>query len=346
MKYITPLLLIFTFLSFRSSRFTSDNFTKVEVDTLLAGGFSSRAITIDGNKIWYAADKSRYGYYDVATKKTLSETFSPDTLEFRSIAQTSKSIFLLNVASPAFLVKVDKASGKREIVHKDDNKKIFYDSMQFWNDKEGIAMGDPIENCLSVLVTRNGGNSWTKIDCAKLPKTSEGEAAFAASNTNIVVKGNNTWIVTGGKHARVLFSSDKAKTWKIYDTPIVSGKSMTGIFTADFYDAKIGMVAGGDYERQNRNQENKAITYDGGKTWKLIAENEGFGYASCIQFVPKSKGLGLASVGASGLHYSCDGGKSWKQLLNDYSLYTIRFANDSTAYAAGKDKLVRIRFKK
>jgi hypothetical protein len=37
----------------------------------------------------------------------------------------------------------------------------------------------------------------------KLPRTANGEAAFAASNTNIVIKGNNTWIVSGGMKARV-----------------------------------------------------------------------------------------------------------------------------------------------
>jgi hypothetical protein len=42
-----------------------------------------------------------------------------------------------------------------------------------------------------------------------------------------------------------------------------------------------GFVAGGDYEALNQNFGNKARTADGGKTWELIAENQGFGYASC-----------------------------------------------------------------
>ncbi|MFV8375772.1 hypothetical protein [Flavobacterium sp. LB1P62] len=45
----------------------------------------------------------------------------------------------------------------------------------------------------------------------KLPKIIDGEAAFVACNTNIVIKGNKTWIVTGGKKARVFYSSDKGK---------------------------------------------------------------------------------------------------------------------------------------
>jgi photosystem II stability/assembly factor-like uncharacterized protein len=50
---------------------------------------------------------------------------------------------------------------------------------------------------LSIIVTRDGGNTW-KLPADKLPRTANGEAAFAASNTNIVIKGNNTWIVSGG----------------------------------------------------------------------------------------------------------------------------------------------------
>jgi len=40
------------------------------------------------------------------------------------------------------------------------------------------------------------GKKFRVINCQNWSK---GEAAFAASNSNIVAKGNDTWIVTGGK---------------------------------------------------------------------------------------------------------------------------------------------------
>jgi photosystem II stability/assembly factor-like uncharacterized protein len=218
--------------------------------------------------------------------------------------------------------------------------------MQFWNDLEGIAVGDPIEGCFSVITTRDGGTTWQKTPSDQLPQLAEGEAAFAASNTNIVIKENSTWLVSGGKSARVFFSDDKGKSWSVNETPMVQGKQMTGIFTADFYDSKVGFISGGNYEVLTQNFDNKAVTRDGGKRWQLVAQNQGFGYASCVQYIPKSKGKELVSVGASGLFYSNDGGNSWKQFSTDGSLYTIRFLNASTAIAAGKNKLIRIRFKK
>jgi hypothetical protein len=46
------------------------------------------------------------------------------------------------------------------------------------------------------------------------------------------------------------------------------------------------------------------------------------------------------------MYFSSDGGNSWKQMATEPDLYTIRFINDYTAIAAGKNKMVRIIFKK
>ena len=353
MKTFILILLLLTLLSScKTTDFTGKNnnsidFNYVTIDTLFQDKISIRAIVIEGNKIWYAGDKSRFGFYNMDNNQKFENSISKDSLklEFRSIAQTNMHIYILNVGNPALLYQISKDEKKVKVVYQEKHEKVFFDSMQFWNNKEGIAMGDPIADCLNVIITRDSGNSWSKVPSDKLPKVMDGEAAFAASNTNIIIKGNNTWIVSGGKKSRVFYSPDKGASWTVFDTPIVQGKAMTGIFTADFYDSKIGFIAGGDYELRNQNFSNKALTTDGGKTWNLIAENQGFGYASCVQYVPKSNGKGLVSVGFSGLYYSSDGGTSWKKLASDATLNTIRFINNHTAIAAGQNKMIRIRFK-
>ena len=149
-------------------------------------------------------------------------------------------------------------------------------------------------------------------------------------------------MVSGGKKSRCFVSVDKGNSWQVYETPIIQGEAMTGIFTADFYDENIGFIAGGNYENPSSNKQNKAITFDGGKTWKLVANGSGFGYASCIQFVPNSKGKSLICVGKTGIHYSNDFGENWKLLDAVDDLYSIRFLNDSIAFAAGKNKIVKL----
>jgi photosystem II stability/assembly factor-like uncharacterized protein len=323
-----------------------NHFTSVTIDTLLQDKISIRALVLDNEKVWFAADKSRFASIDLkSNQKKEIQIPAEKSIEFRSIAQTEKYIFILSVANPALLYRISKVDFSYELVYQEKHERVFYDSMQFWNDSEGIAIGDPIEGCFSVIITRDGGNTWQKTPSYQLPKLEEGEAAFAASNTNIVIKGNSTWLVSGGKKSRVFFSDDKGKSWSVYETPMVQGKQMTGIFTADFYDSKIGFVSGGNYEELTQNFDNKAATHDGGKTWQLVAQNQGFEYTSCVQYIPKSKGKELVSVGASGIFYSNDGGNGWKQFSTDGSLFTIRFLNTSTAIAAGKNKLIRIHFK-
>ncbi|MBC7524117.1 MAG: oxidoreductase [Flavobacterium sp.] len=321
-------------------------FKSVHVDTLLKDKISIRAILISDGKVYYAGDQNRIGYIDLINKDKFERKINKDSIkmEFRSIANNTTSIFVATIGNPAFIYQFSKDLNLKKLVYEEHNDKVFYDCLQFWNDQEGIAIGDPISDCFSILITRNSGSTWTKVDCKNLPKMEDGEVAFSASNTNIIIKGSKTWIVSGGKKARVFYSPDKGISWQVFNTPIIQGETMTGIFTADFYNDKIGIIAGGNYEKPNQNFKNKALTVDGGKTWKLIADNAEFGYASCIQFVPNSNEKQLVCVGANGLYYSKNRGKTWQQLLTDSTLYTIRFINSTTAIAAGKNKIIKISF--
>jgi len=323
-------------------------FQKMEIETLFQDYLNIRSLNIDRNKVWFVADQNRYGFYDLSKREKLIHKLAKDNLKFecRSSAITKQHFFALTIASPALLFKIDKKNRSTELVYQNSNEKIFFDSLQFWNSNEGIALGDPIDNYFSIIITRDGGQTWQSLPKEVFFKNFEDEGAFAASNTNIVIKGNHTWIVSGGKKARIFYSADKGKSWSVNETPIIQGQQMTGIFTAAFYNESIGCIAGGNYELPNQNFGNKAITRDGGKTWRLIAENSGPGYISCVQFIPKSKGNGLVTVGATGIHYSWDGGLTWKQMSTDSSLFTLRFIDASTAIAAGKNKMIRLSFKK
>jgi len=308
---------------------------------------SCRAILVDTDKVWMGMDKGRYGFYDKRNDTLIlkASQFVSNSTEFRSIASTKESVFILSVGNPAKLIRIDKKSLQETIVYTEENEKVFYNSMQFVDDLNGFAMGDPTENCLSLIKTADGGKTWKKLPCENLPKVNSGEAAFATSNTNLIVKGNAVFMVSGGIKSRVFVSHNFGTSWQVYETPIVQGEEMTGIFTADFYNEKIGIIAGGNYLKQQQNWSNKAITMDGGKTWKLIADKAAFGYASCVQFVPKSKGKKLISVGGTGIYYSEDFGKNWIKLSDDKDFYTFRFESNKVFYATGKNKLVRFDIK-
>ncbi len=342
MRYLFLIIILFIVYSC-SHAVKKPNFTEVKVEVLYEDSLSIRAIELMNGSLGFAANKGVFGTIDLQTKTIRTNIQKYDSLlpEFRAIAHTSTDFFMLSVANPALLYKTgDK--GSMELVYTEEGEDVFYDSMAFWNDKEGIAIGDSMAGCLSIIITRDGGYSWNKLSCTQLPEAPEGEGAFAASNTNIVVQGNKAWI--GTTRARVYYTSDKGLSWEVFQTPIRSEKPTQGIYSMDFYDSSLGIAIGGDYTDPVKNIANKAISHDGGKSWQLLANNQDPGYKSCIQFVPDSEGKGIVAVGFTGISYSNDMGINWKTLSNE-GFYTMRFQNDSVAYAAGRNRIARLTFK-
>lgn len=308
-------------------------------------GISIRAIeVVDKNQLWFAGSSGRYGRIVRDRIKIDSISHEGRYPAFRSIAFNGKHVFLLSIESPALLYKIDPKAplGNCELVYKETDPKAFYDSMAFFDKKHGLAMGDPTSNCLSVLRTVDGGESWTKVSCDKLPEANEGEAAFAASNTNIAIFENKAWLVTGGKKARVFRTSDLGMHWNVSETPIVQGGKMTGIFSTDFFDAKKGIIMGGNWEKKQFSENTKAISTDGGLTWSTVAKNQPPGYISCVQYRPGGNGNELVAVSTEGIYYSRDSGEYWEK-IGQKGFYSIRFINRELALLSIHEKIVKIK---
>src|SRR5690348_6384984 len=84
----------------------------------------------------------------------------------------------------------------------------FFDAMAFWDRDHGVAMSDPVSGRFVMIVTDNGGRTWTDVPGTNIPAATAGEGGFAASGTCIVAQGQaNAWFVTGGAVARVFRSN-------------------------------------------------------------------------------------------------------------------------------------------
>lgn len=346
MKRLLALLLFSFLISCNVDTHTS--FTQVVIEDVFTDSLSIRAIApIDDQKVWFAANRGSVGIIDGQTPKLATIKYEDSLLHFRSIAAIKDAVFVLSIGSPGVLYKIDfngEEATNIEEVYSERGEKVFYDAIAFWNDREGIAMGDPTDNCLSIIVTRDGGNNWEKISCEVLPEVENGEAAFAASNTNIAIVNDHVWIASGGKRTRVFHSADKGMSWEVFETPMLQGGTMTGIYSIDFYDENTGVIFGGNWEEKEFNEGNKALTTDGGKTWELLSNGAGPGYRSSVSFVPGTKGKGLVAVGSPGVSYSNDQGESWMELSQE-GFYAIEFVNDSVAFASGRNRISKLKFK-
>ncbi|MCU0327207.1 MAG: YCF48-related protein [Spirosomaceae bacterium] len=192
-----------------------------------------------------------------------------------------------------------------QVVFETTEKGTFFDSIDFWNKKEGLLIGDPIDNKPFILKTTDGGLTWNRISKDRLPDIQDAEASFAASGTCVITKGKSAWICT---QKRVFFTHDKGETWNVTETKFTKGQTL-GIFGLHFVNEKTGFAVGGDYKNDKQAIDNVAVTNDSGKSWEMLTPTKPDGLKEASWLV---NGKTLITVGTSGTGISKDMGKSWE----------------------------------
>lgn len=318
---------------------------KVEIQTLLKDDISIRALQVYNGKVWYSGTDSKFGYVNLKdpTDQKQIKLFSKN-LQFRTLGQNRKNFFAINIESPAYFFKIDKKSLAVQIVFKDTLKTAFYDALKFTDHHYAISFSDPTANKkLNISTTKDGGEHWNHCyDCESFPILDSGEAAFAASNSNIASKEETIWIATGGTKSRILKSKDQGSEWQVYETPLIQGTSSQGIYSIDFFDKNFGIAVGGDYTKQAENINNIATTNDGGETWQVQASGKNGGYKTCVKFRPKSKGKDIIAVGDQNIEFSSDYGKTWTTISEEKGLFVCEWIDTNTLVFAGKDRIVKM----
>ena len=211
---------------------------------------------------------------------------------------------------------------------------MFLDALAFFDDRHGLALGDPMGGRFVILVTRDGGETWTEAATASRPEATEGEAAFAASGTSLVLSASRLgWLGTGGSVARVFRTVDAGKTWAVAPSAIPARAGSGGVFSVAFADPVHGIVVGGDYQLADSTAGTAAFTSDGGLTWSPATHFPG-GYRSGVAMRRKQGELIAVAVGTTGSDVSRDGGRTWSP-LDGTAFNAVQFAPSGVAFAVG-----------
>lgn len=257
-------------------------------------------------------------------------------LDFRDIdAIDERTAYALSIGNGAAsrIYKTIDAGATWTLQFTNTDEKAFYDAMAFWDAERGVAFSDSVDNQFVVLMTADGGRTWTHVDRKALPPALPNEGAYAASGTNVAVYGDRfVWIATSA--GRVLSSTDGGRSWTVTGTPLATGPS-AGPFSIAFRDASHGVIVGGDYRQESAAVDNAAATADGGKTWSPVKGLSGF--RSVVQYVPRQKTPTLLAVGPSGADASSDDGRTWTA-IDGPGYDTFSFARSGTVgWAAGNE---------
>jgi photosystem II stability/assembly factor-like uncharacterized protein len=307
--YILILLVGTSFFCFSQRVFTIDTIN-------LNVNSSFRALSVVNDSIiWVCGSNGYAGYSRDGGKKWNVRTIPGyEKTDFRDIEGfDDQTAIVMNSGSPAYFLKTTDAGSTWKIVYTNDDKKIFFNAMDFWDKKKGIAFSDPIDGKLFLISTSDGGKSWKEIPYKDCPQTQDGEAGFAASGTALRTTGDGfAFIGTGGKAAHLFSSDDYGKTWKKFSCPILKFKETTGIFSIAFKDQRTGIAVGGDYAADSLSEANCFLTFNGGKIWKSPITPP-LHYRSCVEYFTLTY---LITTGPSGTDISYDGGQTWKNISN------------------------------
>jgi photosystem II stability/assembly factor-like uncharacterized protein len=302
---------------------------------------SGQAVSIRGlcpvndNVVWVSGSKGTVGRsLDGGKTWQWMSVKGFEKTDFRDIeAFNANTAIIMGIAEPAHILKTTDGGISWKVVFADSTKGMFLDAMDFYDNKHGIVVGDPIDSKFYIAKTTNGGNTWTKTPSIMQSNAAPGEGCFASSGSNIYYFRNKDFLfVSGGTISRV---HDDAGGRSL---PIIQGKESMGansiaVRTDGPRVSNTFIIAGGDFSNDKDTTLNCVFTHDGGHTW-LHPTTPPHGYRSSIIYITGKK---LLSCGTSGIDLSTDSGLTWR-LISENGFHVCRKAKKGkTVYLAGSN---------
>jgi len=242
--------------------------------------------------------------------------------DFRDIhAFDSSTAIIMGVDNPAYILKTKDGGQTWKLVYTKDMAGMFLDALDFRNGKEGICIGDPIDDgggkkMFFVLRTMDGGETWEQEMSDKMPPALQGEAIFSASGTNIALLDSKDFdyaFISGGLASNLYLIGRNGVPNKVYPLRINKGKESAGAFSMATDRRKKLYCIGGDYKAPDSVNGNFVWTTYNGESWKTPGQAPPNGYRSCIGII---EGERMVACGSNGVDI-CSNPHKWMRISKE-----------------------------
>lgn len=291
---------------------------------------------VDDQTIWVSGSKGTFARsLDGGESFEFKQLKGYEKSDFRDIeAFDDKRAIMMSSGTPAYILKTTDGGQTWKEVYKNLDTAYFLDAMDFWDEKRGILVGDPIHGHFVLLLTKDFGETWQELDTNLTPKAMEGEAVFAASGTSLMCwDKDDCFFITGGKVSRIFFIDKGFKKLKINQ-----GKQSQGAFSICLNDSASSiLIVGGDYLCDSCVNNNSYIISNE-SIYNKNNYNDVFGYRSCVCAINNKSNI---ACGTSGVDILFD--KTWKN-ISSQSFNVVRKAKKGNAVflAGGKGRIGRL----
>jgi photosystem II stability/assembly factor-like uncharacterized protein len=332
MKTQFSCFLLFVFFAAHSQNNYSFDTINVNAQTSVRGMsvLNDQVAWISGSNGWVGRSKDGGHHWDMHQVATF------EAVNFRSIyAFSDKKAIIASAGTPAVILLTNDGGISWTTGYSSTDTLMFFDGIDFRNEKDGIIYGDPIGGKMMIMRTSDGGLHWTESKDISRPALDAGESSFAASGTGVRMFGKKgIMICTGGANSRLFISNDDGVKWNVCSPPIIHGLKSTGIFSVAVHGKDI-IIVGGDYLMDSLRADHVFYSNDAGNIWKKPAVPTR-GYRECVEYI---NGKTWIAAGPTGIDISYDNGVSWQALSDEKGMHVVRKArNGKLVLIAGKEK--------
>ncbi|MBX3044818.1 MAG: S8 family serine peptidase [Candidatus Kapabacteria bacterium] len=212
----------------------------------------------------------------------------------------------------------------------------FINSFHFFNENEGILLGDPKNGVWGVGYTSDKAQTWQLV--TNIPPPLNNETGLVGS---ICQTGDSVWF--GTTSGRVYRTTDKGYTWSVQ--VVRAGGFITGVT----FNGDVGACIYAESSAQGSPRK-MAVTTDGGNTWQLDAYDFTANMQSPVGIYAIQETDAIIVQNFDGKLFATEAlGKSWTPVLNTkrdnyYHAYFNQNNNKVSVFTSGLSEVNRLDF--